>query len=122
MVMKPIGDTFLTTPASAANAAWRRRALQKASGASGLRGEGRDEAQQKSPHHPKEPQPRMRHNGTQKPVPFRHVRQPQSLRLTAAFAAQLLGQILPDPERPPAAGAAYERPAMALSLGFDTKL
>jgi hypothetical protein len=120
--MKPIGDTILTSPAGAANAAWRSRALQKTSGARGLHGEGRDTAQQRSPPHPKESLPQLHHNGTQEPVPFRDVPHPASLRLTAAFTAQLLGQILPDPERRPAVGAAYERPAMALSLGFYAKL
>jgi hypothetical protein len=114
--MRPIGDTILNPATGSAIAAGRTRALQKAIGASGLRGDGRYEAQQKQAHQHKETRAQMHHNGTEGAVPFRHV------RLTAAFTAQLLGQILPDPERRPCAAAAYEREAMPLSLGFDTKL
>jgi hypothetical protein len=120
--MKPVGDTFLSSSAAAANAAWRSRALQKPSDTSGLRGEGRDPAQQKSPYPHKETCRPLLQSGTQEPVPFQDTRRAQSLRLTAAFTAQLLGQIMPDPERRAAAVAAYERPATKLSLGLDTKL
>jgi hypothetical protein len=116
MVMRPIGDTILSPAAVSAIAAGRSRALQKAIGASGLRGDGRDEPQQKQAYQHKATRARMHHNGTEGAVPFRHV------RLTAAFTAQLLGQILPDPERRPSAAAAYEREVLPLSLGFDTEL
>lgn len=116
MVMRPIGDTILSPAAVGAIAAGRSRALQKAIGASGLRGGGQEEAQQKQAHQHKEARARMHHNGTEGAVPFRHI------RLTAAFTAQLLGQILPDPECRPGAAAAYAREVPFLSSGFDTKL
>jgi hypothetical protein len=122
MVMTRIGDMILSSSAAATNAAWRSRALKKTSDTSGLRGEERDAAQQQSPYPPKETPSPLPQSGTPKPVPFQDTRRAQSLRLTAAFTAQLLGQIRPDPERRAAAGAAYERPAMKLSLGLDTKL
>ncbi len=118
MVMKPIGDTFLTLAAGAANAAWRSRALQKASNPSGLRGDGQDEPHQPPPHGHGRARGHLAQSGTAGDVPLRDPR--TSPRLTAAFTAQLLGQILPDPEK--RRGVSYERPAMALSLGFDTKL
>lgn len=49
------------------------------------------------------------------------MRDPRSApRLTAAFTAQLLGQILPDPEK--RRGMSYAAPALKLTLGLDTKL
>jgi hypothetical protein len=120
--MTRIGDMIMRSSAAAANAAWRSRALQKASDTSGLRGEGREAAQQQSPYPHKETPSSLLQSGTPEPVPFQDTQRAQSLRLTAAFTAQLLGQIMPDPERRSAAGVAYERPAMTLSLGLDTKL
>jgi hypothetical protein len=114
--MRPIGDITVYPAARAAIAAGRSRALQKAIGASGLRGGGGDEAQQKQAHPHKETRGRMPHNETEGAVPFRHI------RLTAAFTAQLLGQILPDPERRPAAAAGYARDVPSLSSGLDSKL
>jgi hypothetical protein len=118
--MKPIGDTILSSAAAAANAAWRRRALQKSSDTSGLRGEGQDEPYQPPPQGQGGAREHLPQSGTARDVPLRDPR--NAPRLTAAFTAQLLGQILPDPEKRPAAAAAYERPAMHLTLGFDTKL
>jgi hypothetical protein len=49
------------------------------------------------------------------------LRDPRSApRFTAAFTAQLLGQILPDPEK--RRGLAYAAPALTWTSGFDTKL
>ena len=118
--MKPIGDIIPTFEAAAANAAWRRRALQKSSDTSGLRGEGGEEPRHPPPHDHSRAREYPPQNGTARDVPLRDPRAPS--RLTAAFTAQLLGQILPDPERKPAAWAAYARPAMPLTLGLDTKL
>jgi hypothetical protein len=118
--MKPIGDTIATSSAAAASAAWRRRALQKPSDTSGLRGEGQDEPHQPPPHGHSRTREHLPQSGTRCDVPLRDPR--TAPRLTAAFTAQLLGQILPDPEKRPAAAAAYARPAMPLTLGFDTKL
>ena len=122
MVMKPIGDTFLSPSASAASAAWRARALEKTSATSDLRGEGQDEPERKSPQGHKESQLRMRRNGTAEDVPLRHDPRENAPRLTAAFTAQLLGQILPDPERRPSADRFYGREPVSFTLGFDAKL
>ena len=62
-----------------------------------------------------EPADTLRQNGTAANVPFRHV------RLTAAFTAQLLGQILPDPERP-LTGAAYGRTGAGIVGALDALL
>ncbi len=117
--MQPIADRYSAWQTTAQNAAWRARALEKPHAASDLRGEGQSEA------HP-EPQQRRKafahpspHYGTQADVPFRHAPSP---RLTAAFTAQLLGQILPDPERKASAAAAYGEQAVRARLGLDKRL
>jgi hypothetical protein len=53
--------------------------------------------------------------GTVRDVPFRYG--PEAPRLTAAFVAQLLGQIMPDTEQQPSGAlAAYEEPGMSALL------
>jgi hypothetical protein len=116
--MKPIGDTILASSAVAASAAWRSRALQKASDISGLRGEGQDQSRQPPPHSHSQARGHLAQSGTAQDVPLRDPR--SAPRLTAAFTAQLLGQILPDPEK--RRDVAYAAPALKLTLGFDTKL
>jgi hypothetical protein len=116
--MKPIGDTFLASSAVAASAAWRSRALQKASDTSGLRGEGQDQSHQPPPHNQSRAHRPLPQSGTGSDVPLRDPR--RAPRLTAAFTAQLLGQIMPDPEKRRVAG--YAAPALNLRLGLDTKL
>jgi hypothetical protein len=118
MVMSPIGDTILTFSAGAAATARRRHALQKASGTSGLRGEGQDQSHQSPPHFQPYAHSHLPQSGTAQDVPLRDPR--SAPRLTAAFTAQLLGQIMPDPEK--RRGVAYTAPALKLTLGFDTKL
>ena len=118
MVMKPIGDTFLASSAVAASAAWRSRALQKASDTSGLRGEGQEQSHQPPPHSQTRAHSPLTQSGTAQGVPLRDPR--SAPRLTAAFTAQLLGQILPDPEK--RRGMSYTAPALKLTLGLDTKL
>ena len=120
--MKPIGATNLDLPARATAVAWRVRALQKANGTSDLRGEHREQPHREPlrPNH--DARLDMRQSGTVRPVPLRDSGREYVPHLTAAFTAQLLGQILPDPERRSSAGAAYDREAVLLSLGFDTKL
>jgi len=118
--MTSIGDTNMHPKATAAGAAWRARALQKPNAASDLHGKAQSEPQQHSPHHRKEQTILPPQSGTESRVPFRH-----APRLTAAFTAQLLGQILPDPERPssgPNSARAYGGPILTLPPGFDTRL
>jgi hypothetical protein len=109
--MRPIGEAHSHWQAMAANAAWRARALQKPSATSNLNGESGQDADRQPPSQQEETGLTMRQGGTEKPVPFRHV------RVTAAFAAQLLGQVLPDPERRFSSAEAYgqhRRPGLAL--------
>jgi hypothetical protein len=100
---------------SATDAAWRARALQKPNAASDLNGKAQGEPHQPQPHFRETQTVLPPQSGTQSDVPFRH-----APRLTAAFTAQLLGQILPDPERRSA--HAYGGPSLALPPSFDTKL
>jgi hypothetical protein len=120
--MKPIGATNINWQASAANAPWRVRALQKPKPASALNGERHSQARDEPT--PLKPQTRfwLRQSGTPDAVSFRHAAHKESPRLTAAFTAQLLGQILPDPERPASPTRFYGHPGIALSLGLDTRL
>ena len=113
--MTPIGDTGLDTRATAANAAWRARALQKPNAASDLHGKAQGEPHHPPPHARKLQTMLPPQSGTDCHVPFRH-----APRLTAAFTAQLLGQIMPDPERRSA--RAYGGPLLTLPPGFDARL
>lgn len=112
--MKPIGDPGFDAKTTAVNAAWRARGLQKPKATADLHGKGQDEPHQSPPHNRKFQASVSSQNGTGGHVPFRH-----APRLTAAFTAQLLGQILPDPERPSARGYGPER--FAALPGFDAK-
>ena len=122
MVMKPIGDLVGNAAAGTASAAWRARALQKTSATADLRGGQGQQTHQPPPHAHKQLQTGLPHSGTDDAVSFRNASHPLRPRLTAAFTAQLLGQILPDPERRPSAGRFYGQLAMPLAPGFDTKL
>jgi hypothetical protein len=113
--MTAIGDTSFDFRATAANAAWRARALQKPNAASNLHGKGQGEPHQPPLHDRKAQTILPPQSGTEPHVPFRH-----APRLTAAFTAQLLGQIMPDPERRSA--RAYGGPSLALPPGFDARL
>ena len=94
--MSPIGDATWSLNATAQNAAWRARALQKPSSASDLHGEQQDQPQRHRRASKTTTRHRqMHHSGTGSHVPFRH-----AARLTAPFTAQLLGQIMPDPGTP----------------------
>jgi hypothetical protein len=117
MVMSPIGNANWSLNATAQNAAWRARALQKPSSASDLHGERQDQPNGSPHQQDKNTQAQMRHSGTAGDVPFRH-----AARLTAPFTAQLLGQIMPDPERRPSAAGRYAGETLRLSLGFDKRL
>jgi hypothetical protein len=120
--MKPNGATNISWQASAANASWRARALQKPKAASAFDGERHNQTQEKPT--PLKPQTRfwLRHSGTEDSVSFRHAVHKDGPRLTAAFTAQLLGQILPDPERPASPTRFYGHEGIRLSLGLDTRL
>lgn len=117
MVMKPIGDINLVSSAAASALARRSLVLQKASATSGLRGEDQDPPHQSPPQGQARAHMPLPQSGTVRDVPLRDPR--IAPRLTAAFTAQLLGQILPDPEKRRCVG--YAAPALNLSLGFDTK-
>jgi hypothetical protein len=112
--MRPIGDIGFNAKTTAANAAWRARALEKPNSAADLHGKsesGTQQQPQRRSGNPAMPSPQYE---TQSHVPFRY-----APRLTAAFTAQLLGQILPDPERRSARVYGGEHP---LPPRFDTKL
>ncbi len=118
--MTPIGDTTFDARASAANAAWRARALQKPSASANLHGERQDDPGAQTQQRQNNPDFSSPQNGTQAGVPFRY-----APRLTAAFTAQLLGQIMPDPERRSSgfkSAQAYGSAVTPLALGFDTSI
>jgi hypothetical protein len=115
--MGPLGDISTSLSGSALNAAWRSRALQKPCNTNDLHGEQHDAPQAAPRRQNGNFGAQMHRNGTQAHVPFRH-----ALRLTAPFTAQLLGQIMPDPERRPSAASRYASEAPRLSLGLDKRL
>lgn len=118
-LMRPIGDPEKNWQAAPANALARARALQKPSTASDLLGKSRQPREQRPGPEQKDSSPSLAQAGTEDPVSFRH----DPPRLTAGFTAQLLGQILPDPERPRSVAKAYGCPGRRrLRPGFDELL
>jgi hypothetical protein len=96
--MRPVGDSISSADSTASHGALRRRMLEKLKPASGLEDAPHDFTQpdgsgfRKSGTHPGS------RSGTDHAVPFRHTL--EAPRLDAAFVAQLLGQLMPDRERP----------------------
>jgi hypothetical protein len=115
--MSPIGAASWSLQVPAENAGWRVRALQKPGTTSDLYGKQKDKPQGALRPQNKNPQGPMPHYETESYVPFRH-----APCLTAPFTAQLLGQIMPDPERPPSAASRYAGETLRLSLGIDKRL
>ena len=91
--MRPIGPTSSGWTSAARHAAVGPRLLEKACNASGLGTGSRDDTPPWEPAGP-QIQDKMDAPASAAHVPFRHAQ-----RLTSAFVAQLLGQVLPDHER-----------------------
>jgi hypothetical protein len=121
--MGPIGDTDRGWHAAAQNSAARRLALQKPSAASRLAADSGGDAPPEDRSFQNPASENLRHSGTAASVPFRHAAEIEAPRLTPAFVAQLLGQILPaSPSRPLDAGAAYKTGDTCFSLLLDRRL
>jgi hypothetical protein len=113
--MNPVGNSNLPVSAASKTVTASARGTQKLKPSSGLQmGMGGDthagpfpfQGQRKTD---------ASHIGTARDVPFRHG--PEAPRLTAAFVAQLLGQVMPDTERRPSGAlAAYEEPGRSALL------
>lgn len=118
--MRPIGDLYPPVSSTALIAAARARASRKANPVNSLHaplGEDADPGTWSGKDRRKSAayQP-----GTPAPVPFRY--SAEAPRLDAAFVAQLLGQIMPDPGPGEARMlAAYEEAPPAAQI-FDTEL
>ena len=115
--MRPIDEANPNWQGRVANAAWRARALEKPRPAADLHGESQDNTDSKSQQAGSSAPRNLRQSGTEEAVPFRY-----ATRLTAPFAAQLLGQILPDPERRGSAAQAYGCETPFFHLGLDKRL
>jgi hypothetical protein len=122
MVMSPIGDANAGWNGARENLAVRRLSLQKTSAANGLRpGPDGDASAEDRPWANRETE-NLHRSGTGASVPFRHVAEPDAMRLTSAFVAQLLGQILPETGRDRLrARAAYGLDEPVTSLLLDTQ-
>ena len=95
--MSSIGPIAGASNGLAKAALKRARTAQKAKPASGLR-ESRSEQREPRDDLPPEPLDQgLHHSGTMTDVPFRHAG--EDVYLSPAFATQLLGQLLPDPEQ-----------------------
>ena len=99
---------------TARHAAVGPRLLEKSSNASGLGTGSRDDTPPWEPAGP-QIQGKMEVEASASHVPFRH-----APRLTSAFVAQLLGQVLPDPERKLVA-ASYEDEPRDVALLCDRR-
>jgi hypothetical protein len=116
--MSPIGDISASWTGATQNLALRTRALQKPKAASDLYGNQQDETPPRQKFRSSSDAVPLHCSGTEEPVPFRY-----APRLVSPFVAQLLGQILPDCERPALkAGAAYDVPEPATCLLLDARL
>ena len=116
--MSPIGQQSGVCNGPAQSLAVRTRATQKLKAASGLQDGLHDETPSRQDFHQAREQDGMTCSGTVAAVPFRH-----APRLMAPFVAQLLGQLLPDCERPRTGAAqAYSAEGISSSLLLDTRL
>ena len=97
-------------------AAKRARDPEKTRPASGLHSELEDEAHALAPVKHKDADQGLDHSGTEDAVPFRNMRTRSSLN--PPFAAQLLGQVMPNPEQSKSLSAvcAYKEIARRLKL------
>ena len=112
--MKPIGDIHSGWTGAARDPANRAHGLQKISTISPLRHRARNESPDRPAQRLSNGQSCSPQSGTGRTVLFRYG--PDAPRLTAAFVAQLLGQVLPDPEHKsaPDYGRAARTPPSAL--------
>lgn len=118
--MRPIGDPYPLVRSAAQIAAARARASRKANPANGLHAPLGDNAEPGTRSGKDRRKNAACQPGTPAPVPFRYSL--DAPRLDAAFVAQLLGQMMPDP----APGetrllAAYEDAPSPAQI-FDTEL
>src|SRR6185437_13658148 len=98
--MSPIGDISTASHSASGAALSRARALQKSSAASDLHSELGGEALFEQKFRGADHGQRLHRSGTVEPVPYRNGHGGEDLRLVAPCVAQLLGQIMPDPETP----------------------
>lgn len=116
--MSPIGDMSANWNGATQNLASRSRDLQKLRAPSDLHGECGDQTSPRQDFRSSPGGQELHCSGTESAVPFRH-----APRLVSPFVAQLLGQILPDCERPASkAAAAYDAAQPRASLLLDARL
>jgi hypothetical protein len=116
--MSPIGEHSRACNGAAQSLILRARAPQKLKPASGLQQDFGDEMPRQQDFYAAAQSSHLTGSGTASPVPFRH-----APRLVAPFVAQLLGQLLPDCERPPSGAAmAYGAARIPTSLLLDARL
>ena len=118
MLMSPIGDVPASSKDALQSMAWRSRALQKPKAASDLHGNQQDETPPRQEFRGAHAAAAVVCSGTEEAVPFRY-----APRLVSPFVAQLLGQLLPNPEIPASqARTAYGTQESQTSLLLDTRL
>lgn len=116
--MSPIGENSGVYNGPAKSVAVRGRDSQKLKAASDLRGDFHDQPSPQQDFRKQAATSEVTCSGTEAAVPFRHAG-----RLTAPFVAQLLGQLLPDCERPrTGAAGAYDATRVSASLLLDARL
>ena len=116
--MSPIGEHSRACKDATQSLVLRARAPQKLKPASGLQQNFGDETPRQRDFYAPAQSDQMTGSGTASPVPFRH-----APRLVAPFVAQLLGQVLPDCERPRSGAAmAYGATRIPTSLLLNTRL
>jgi len=118
--MRPIGDVHPPVSSTALTAAARARASRKPSPANSLHAHLGDNPYLETRSGKDRRKGALYQSETRRPVPFRY--SPDAPRLDAAFAAQVLGQMMPDPTSGDARMlAAYEETPAPAQI-FDTEL
>jgi hypothetical protein len=116
--MGPIGNISASGTGAIPAPVSRARALQKLNAASNLHSGLGDQAPPRQDFRASDHAPRLACSGTMEPVSFRYAE-----RLVSPFVAQLLGQLLPDPEiKASQARAAYGAGDSRISLLLDARL
>jgi hypothetical protein len=116
--MSPLGTISGSWQNAQSQAVSRPRISQKPNIDSGLHDGNEEETKPRPSSNRAAAAATLPRSGTDDGVPFQHVS-----RLVSPFVAQLLGQIMPDPESPISrARAAYGLNEARISLVFDTRL
>jgi hypothetical protein len=120
LFMSVIGPIASSSVNAARAAAKRARAARKAKAASGLRASLPEQADTGADHSREQVEETLPHSGTVIAVPIRHAQ--SDFNFTPTFLTQLLGQLMPDPERKSSGALSAYKELYARICGCDRLL